>query len=80
MVLNQFTTTSPQSDSLMADEAEGSGAGSGDGADSNHPGWDDDDNADEYPSGDGSGENPLTTQVPGAADPNGNVISPVTRD
>lgn len=71
MVLNQFTTASPQSDSLMADEAEGSGEGSGDGNGSSRPGWDDDDNADEYSSGDGSGENPITTQVPGAVDPKG---------
>ncbi|VVC43425.1 Hypothetical protein CINCED_3A000668 [Cinara cedri] len=62
-------TAGPQSDSLMADEAEGSGEGSGDG--SSRTGWRDDDNADEYSSGYGSGENPITTQLPGAVDPNG---------
>jgi len=72
MVLNQLTS-GPQSDSLMADEAdevaEGSGEGSGDG--SSHSGWDDDDNTDEYSSGDGSGENPMTTLAPGTADAKG---------
>ncbi|XP_025413916.1 division abnormally delayed protein [Sipha flava] len=70
MVLNQLTPSS-QSDLFMADEAEGSGEGSGDGGVSKHAGWDDDDNVDEYSSGDGSGENPITTQLPGVADPKG---------
>lgn len=69
MVLNQLAA-GPQTDSFMADEAEGSGEGSGDGS-SRPSGWDDDDNADEYSSGDGSGEDPITTQLPGAADPKG---------
>lgn len=75
MVLNQLITT-PQSDLLMADEAdevEGSGESSGDGG-SSRSGWDDDDNADEYSSGDGSGENPITTQTPGATDSKGIII------
>lgn len=72
MVLNQLTS-SPPSDSYMADEAEGSGEGSGGGSGgSSHPGWDDEENVDEYSSGDGSGENPITTQMPGAAYPKGN--------
>lgn len=71
MVLNQLTP-SPQSDLFMADEAEGSGEGSGDGSPSSRAGWDDDDNVDEYSSGDGSGENPITTQLPGVSDPKGN--------
>lgn len=78
MVLNQLTS-GPQSDSLMADEAdEAEGSGEGSGTDAGGPGrsgWggDDDDNADEYPSGDGSGENPMTTQSPGVVNINGNV-------
>jgi len=75
MVLNQLAS-GPQSDSLMADEAdeevEGSGEGSGGGSgESNRSGWDDDDNTDEYPSGDGSGENPITTLAPGSTEPKG---------
>jgi len=66
-VLNQLSS-SPQSDSFMADEAEGSGEGSGTGRGSNS-GWDDDDdNADYSSSGDGSGENPITTQSPNSDD------------
>lgn len=72
MVLNQLTPSLQPSDLFMADEAEGSGEGSGDGSVSSHAGWDDDDNVDEYSSGDGSGENPITTQLPGVADPKGN--------
>lgn len=72
MVLNQLTS-GPQSDSLMADEAdeaEGSGEGSGG---SNRSGWeDDDDNVDEGSSGDGSGDDPTTT-LPGATDSKGNL-------
>lgn len=71
MILNQLTPSS-QSDLFMADEAEGSGEGSGAGGVSRHAGWDDDDNVDEYSSGDGSGENPITTQLPGVTDPKGN--------
>lgn len=69
MVLNQLTS-GPQSDSLMADEAdEAEGSGEGSGTDAGGPGrsgWggDDDDNADEYSSGEGSGDNPITTQTP----------------
>ncbi|CAH1723269.1 unnamed protein product [Aphis gossypii] len=66
-VLNQLST-SPQSDSFMADEAEGSGEGSGAGRRGN-PGWDDDDDNVDYSSGEGSGDNPITTQVPGVDDP-----------
>lgn len=56
----------------MADEAEGSGEGSGAGGyGSSRPGWDDEENVEEY-SGDGSGENPITTQMPGSAEPKGN--------
>lgn len=76
MVLNQLTT-SPQSDSFMADEAdevEGSGEGSGGGSGSSRTGWDDSDNEDEYASGEGSGENPITTQAPGVTDSNGNIF------
>jgi len=51
----------------MADEAEGSGEGSGAGRGSNS-GWDDDDDNADYSSGDGSGENPITTQLPNADD------------
>jgi len=65
-VLNQLSS-SPQSDSFMADEAEGSGEGSGTGRGSNS-GWDDDDDNADYSSGEGSGENPITTQVPNADD------------
>lgn len=56
-----------------ADEVEGSGEGSGGGSGSSRPGWDDTDNEDEYSSGDGSGENPLTTLAPGVTDSNGNI-------
>lgn len=52
----------------MADEAEGSGEGSGTGRGGN-PGWDDDDDNADYSSGEGSGDNPITTQVPGVDDP-----------
>lgn len=48
----------------MADEAEGSGEGSGAARGS----WDDDDDNADYSSGDGSGENPITTQLPNADD------------
>lgn len=65
-VLNQLSS-SPQSDSFMADEAEGSGEGSGTGRGGN-PGWDDDDDNADYSSGEGSGDNPITTQVPGVDD------------
>jgi len=51
----------------MADEAEGSGEGSGTGRGGNS-GWDDDDDNADYSSGDGSGENPITTQLPNADD------------
>ncbi|XP_050537638.1 division abnormally delayed protein [Daktulosphaira vitifoliae] len=61
MVLNQVIS-SPQSDSYMADEAEGSGEGSGSGP--GRVGWGDDDDAEEYASGEGSGDNPLTTPEP----------------
>lgn len=75
MVLNQLTS-SPQSDSLMADEAdeaEGSGEGSGTVGDGSSPsGWNgDDDDDDVDSSGYGSGENPITTQSPGAIDHDG---------
>ncbi|KAE9525008.1 hypothetical protein AGLY_015058, partial [Aphis glycines] len=66
-VLNQLSS-SPQSDSFMADEAEGSGEGSGTGRGGN-PGWDDDDDNADYSSGEGSGDNPITTQVPGVDNP-----------
>jgi len=74
LVMGQLS--SPPLDSYMADEAddvEGSGEGSGAGAGgSSRSGWDDDENADEYSSGDGSGENPITTQAPGTTDLKGN--------
>lgn len=78
MVLNQLMS-GPQSDSLMADEAdEAEGSGEGSGTDASGPGrsgWggeDDDDNTDEYSSGEGSGDT-ITTQPPGIVNPNGNV-------
>lgn len=78
MVLNQLMS-GPQSDSLMADEAdEAEGSGEGSGTDAGGPGrsgWggnDDDDNTDEYSSGDGSGDS-ITTQPPSIVNPNGNV-------
>jgi len=57
----------------MADEAEGSGEGSGTGRGSNS-GWDDDDDNADYSSGEGSGDHPITTQVPGADDPQCNYL------